>query len=311
MNKLRSQRIVLSRKPDTSVSYLAPSKSAAVIHNGDCESLLSCMKDGSIDLTVTSPPYCMGKEYEPWSTIDEFKAAHARILPEIVRVTKPGGSICWQVGNFVRNGEVVPLDFLIYELVRDLKDLKLRNRIVWTFDHGRHCSNRFSGRHETVLWFTKGKDYRFFLDQVRVPQKYPGKKHYKGPKKGELSGNPLGKNPGDVWSIPHVKSQHVEKTLHPCQFPIALPQRLIRALCPPRGLVLDPFTGVGSTGAAAVIEGRRFIGAETDSRYAEIAEERMSEAIGGKLRFRPVERPIYVPSPGSSVARKPAHFGGA
>jgi adenine-specific DNA-methyltransferase len=88
--------------------------------------------------------------------------------------------------------------------------LKLRNRIVWTFGHGLHCQKRFSGRHETILWFTKSDDYKFKLDPVRVPSKYPFKKYFKGPNKGRISSNPLGKNPADVWDIPNVKANRAE-----------------------------------------------------------------------------------------------------
>lgn len=303
------QKVVRRGDPREAALLATDANVKGVLFHGDCEALLRHVADEVIDLTVTSPPYCMGKVYEPWSTIDEFTEAHARILPNVVRATKPGGSICWQVGNFVRNNEVLPLDYLVYELMRDFPDMKLRNRIVWSFGHGMHCSSRFSGRHETVLWYTKGDEYAFNLDEVRVPQKYPGKRHYKGPRKGEYSGNPKGKNPGDVWDIPHVKAAHVEKTGHPCQFPIALPQRLIRGLTGASGLVLDPFSGVGSTGAAALLEGRRFLGAETNLEYLKIAEGRLRKAASGGLRYRPVERPIYVPDQGLAVARRPSHFG--
>lgn len=146
-----------------------------------------------------------------------------------MRILKPQGSICWQVGNYVDNGEIIPLDVILYPIFSRL-GLQLRNRIVWHFGHGLHASKRFSGRYEVILWFTKGHDYVFNLDAVRVPQKYPQKKHFKGPKKGELSGNPLGKNPGDIWEIPNVKANHVEKTIHPCQFPVELIERLVLAL---------------------------------------------------------------------------------
>jgi adenine-specific DNA-methyltransferase len=305
----RRPRVVSRKEARTAIVAAHQSDVAAVLYHGDCQKLLEELPDSSIDLTITSPPYCMGKAYEPWRTIDEFKEAHARILPQIVRATRDGGSVCWQVGSFVRKNEVLPLDYLLFDLFRELPEMKLRNRIVWTFGHGKHCTNRFSGRHETILWFTKGDQYAFDLDKVRVPQKYPGKKHYKGPRKGEFSGNPLGKNPGDVWEIPHVKSKHVEKTNHPCQFPIALPQRLIRALCPLGGVVLDPFSGVGSTGAACMLENRRFIGAETDDAYAKVAEARIKEAMRGTLQYRPAERPIFIPTKGLAVAKRPSHFG--
>jgi adenine-specific DNA-methyltransferase len=159
-----------------------------------------------------------------------------------------------------------------------------------------------------VLWFTKGDDYSFNLDAVRVPQKYPGKRHYKGPKKGEFSGNPLGKNPSDVWEIPNVKPNHIEKTKHPCQFPVALPQRLIRALVPEDGVVSDPFLGSGTSAVAACLEGRRFVGCEIQQGYIDIARERVANAKTKTPRFRPAEKPIYTPTATEAVARRPAHF---
>lgn len=282
----------------------------ATLFRGDSLELLPALPDASVDLTITSPPYCMGKEYESSnSSIEDFVLAHEKILPEVFRATKEGGSICWQVGYHVKNGAVTPLDFLVLDVVRRLvPDLTLRNRVVWTFGHGLHCSNRFSGRHETILWFTKGKKYHFDLDAVRVPQKYPGKKSNRGPKRGEFSGNPLGKNPSDIWDIPNVKANHVEKTEHPCQFPVALAQRLVKALCPKDGIVLDPFSGVASTGVAAVLESRRFLGGELFEKYAKIGNARLIEAESGMARIRPLDKDIYVPSSNESVAQRPAHF---
>ncbi|MCL0184432.1 site-specific DNA-methyltransferase, partial [Klebsiella pneumoniae] len=111
----------------------------------------------------------------------------------------------------------------------------------------------------------------FNLDEVRIPQKYPGKRSYKGPNKGQLSGNPIGKNPSDVWDIPNVKANHIEKTIHPCQFPVTIPQRLIKALTNKNGLVLDPFMGSGTTEVAALVEGRRFVGSEIQKSYFDIS----------------------------------------
>ena len=284
---------------------------AFAVFRGDCRSLLSHMSNDTVDITIASPPYCIGKAYESESTTTEdFIRAQKEVLPEIVRVTKPGGSICWQIGYHVTDAAVFPLDYAIYDVLRDYREIILRNRIIWTFGHGLHSTTRFSGRHETVLWLTKGDLYKFHLDSIRIPQKYPGKRHYKGDKKGEFSGNPLGKNPGDVWEMPNVNANHVEKTEHPCQFPIALAQRLIRALAPNDGLVFDPFLGVGFTGAAAVIEKRRFLGAELNLRYAGISIKRLEQAKSGTIRYRPPDKPIYTPRPTDAVAMRPEHFKG-
>lgn len=284
------------------------SKSRASIFHGDSLQLIKAIPDGSLDLTVTSPPYCMGKEYEKSSSLKDFVAAHQLILPEIVRATADGGSICWQVGYHLSGRDTFPLDYAVFEVMKSIADVHLRNRIVWTFSHGLHHRSRFSGRHEVILWFTKGNADRFDLDAVRIPQKYPGKRSYKGPNKGQLSGNPLGKNPGDVWDIPNVKGNHVEKTSHPCQFPVALVQRLVRALTTSDGLVFDPFLGSGSAGVAALIEGRRFLGGELKDSYVEIAKNRMMGVVAGSTRVRPIDMPIYVPSQGSAVAAIPPHF---
>jgi adenine-specific DNA-methyltransferase len=212
------------------------------------------------------------------------------------------------VGHHVQNGVVVPLDALVYPIFAAQQNLFLRNRIVWTFGHGVHARRRFSGRHEAILWFTKGHEYQFNLDAVRIPQKYPGKRHYKGPNKGEWSGNPLGKNPSDVWEIPNVKSRHIEKTCHPCQFPIALAQRLVRALCPRDGMVIDPYLGSGSSAMAALVEGRDFMGCDIEAKYVRIARDRIAEFHAGNVKMRPLNQPIHVPSKGDSVAKIPTQW---
>ena len=282
-------------------------------YNGDCKKMLKKIPDNEVKLIVTSPPYCMGKAYEdPHADIETFKEQHNSIFKDIYRVLQPGGSLCWQVGYHVSDKCLVPLDYIVYDLFSEKsKHLKypliLRNRIIWTFGHGLNSTKRFSGRHETILWFTKGDNFQFNLDDVRVPQKYPGKKSYKGPHKGELSGNPLGKNPSDVWEIPNVKANHVEKTSHPCQFPVAIPDRLIKALTNENDLVLDPFMGVGTTAVAAVMEKRRFVGSELEPEYYKIARERIQETIKGNIRIRQ-DKPVLVPNPNMAVAKLPKEF---
>lgn len=171
----------------------------------------------------------------------------------------------------------------------------MRNRIIWHFGHGLHCSRRFSGRYETIIWFTKSNDYIFNLDPVRVPQKYPGKKYFKGPKAGQYSCNPLGKNPGDLWMIPNVKHNHVEKTIHPCQFPVELVERLVLSLTNKGDWVLDPYVGVGTSIIAAVRHDRKGMGAEIVPKYLKVAEERIQLEYAGCLKSRPMNKPVYDP----------------
>jgi adenine-specific DNA-methyltransferase len=261
----------------------------------ECTDNLAFMEmipDASVQLVVTSPPYNLGKDYERRSSLDSYVASQADVIAEAVRVLHPRGSICWQVGNYVDNGEIVPLDVMLYDVFAK-HDLKLRNRIIWHFGHGLHCQRRLSGRYETINWWTKTDDYKWHLDPIRVPPKYPGKKYFKGPKTGQLSCNPLGKNPSDVWIFPNVKHNHVEKTIHPCQFPVELVERLVLSMTQPGDLVLDPYMGVGSTAAAALRHDRRAVGAEIDVDYYKLGLKRAEAAFRGTLRTRPMDRPVY------------------
>jgi adenine-specific DNA-methyltransferase len=306
--RLKSRPLLKRQEIRQSRTKMAAPTSLTLIKKQDALEFLGQLKPTSVDLIVSSPPYCIGKAYETSIDTADFNSIHEQLAPLLVRALKDGGSLCWQIGHHVCNGVVTPLDALVYAIFSKQKELLLRNRIVWTFAHGVHASRRFSGRHETILWFTKGDGYKFDLDAVRIPQKYPGKRHYKGLKRGEPSGNPLGKNPGDVWEIPNVKAGHVEKTEHPCQFPVALVQRLVKALSPKSGLVIDPYLGSGSTGVAATIEGRAFMGCDIEAKYVKIARGRLKKLKAGHLKVRPLNQPIHVPSQNDSVARIPAEW---
>jgi adenine-specific DNA-methyltransferase len=264
-----------------------------------CQDNLVFMRDlpsESMKLIVTSPPYNIGKAYERRKALDSYLSSQAQVISECVRLLHRQGSICWQVGNHITSdGEVVPLDLVLYPVFKE-HGLILRNRIVWHFEHGLHCSKRFSGRYETILWFTKGSDYTFNLDPVRVPSKYPNKRHFKGPRIGQLSGNPLGKNPSDVWVIPNVKNNHVEKTIHPCQFPVELVERLVLSMTNGGDNVFDPYLGVGSTVIAALKHGRVGYGCDITQEYIDIAWERIRALRNGTLRTRPMHKPVYDPS---------------
>lgn len=296
-------------------NYPATSK---IIRGDSLQNLLK-MDDEKFDLIITSPPYNIGKEYEKRQSIQKYLDWQKPILEQLARVLSEKGSLCWQVGNYVDKGEVFPLDMYYYPMFKNL-GLKLRNRIIWHFGHGLHASNRFSGRYETILWFTKSDKYIFNLDNVRVPAKYPGKRHFKGEKRGQVSGNPLGKNPSDIWeivvrdwenelwNIPNVKSNHPEKSEHPCQYPIELVERCVLALSNEKSWVLDPFAGVGSSMIASLIHNRNTIGIEKEEKYCRFTEERIKLLRSGKLKVRPITKPIHVPSPNDKVAQIPMEW---
>ncbi len=296
----------LSLFPNTGVlSESFQPEADAVLFPGDCLRLLEQIPDRSIQLVVTSPPYNIGKEYEKKRQLQDYLQLQELVIRECVRVLADSGSLCWEVGNYVDNGSIIPLDIALYPIFNSL-DLVMRNRIIWSFEHGLHCSNRFSGRYETILWFTRKTDqYVFNLDPVRIPQKYPGKKYFKGPKAGQYSCNPLGKNPGDIWDIPNVKNNHVEKTDHPCQFPVELIERLVLSMSNEGEWVLDPFVGTGTSIIAAIRHARRGAGAEIEPRYIDIARDRIQSAFDGTLKVRPMNKPKYEPVAGNKLVNSP------
>ena len=284
----------------------------------DSLEFLKSVPDKSVNLIVTSPPYNIGKVYEERVKLEEYLDYQSKIAKECVRILQDDGSIAWEVGNYVYNKEIFPLDYFFYRIFKEQNSMKMRNRIIWRIEHGLHASLRFSGRYETISWFTKTDDYTFNLDPVRIPQKYPGKTHYKkGEKYGQPSGNPLGKNPGDVWdiivqdmegeiwNIPNVKANHPEKTEHPAQYPIELVQRLVLALTNEGDTVLDPFGGVGSSALASLLLNRKAISVERDEKYIDITIERVKAMANGTLKIRKLGTKVYVPTGKEKVSKIP------
>lgn len=290
-----------------------------IFHNGDTYEFIKTLPDDTIKLIITSPPYNVGKEYETRTSIEKYLETQEKVIIELIRVLSKEGSICWQVGNYVNNGEVFPLDIFYYSIFKKY-GLYLRNRIIWHFGHGLHASKRFSGRYETILWFTKSDKYTFNLDSVRVPSKYPGKRYFKGDKKGQPSCNPLGKNPSDMWEfvakewdnelwdIPNVKSNHPEKTIHPCQFPIELVERCLLALTNENDWIMDPYAGVASSILAGLMHNRKTIGVEKESSYVEIGKQRIYDFFNGYLKIRPLGTEIYKPSGKEKVSQIPTEW---
>ena len=286
---------------------------------GDTFDLIKNERKNSIDLVISSPPYNIGKKYEKKIEVERYLEPYIDFSKNLYSSIKDSGSICWQVGNYIDNGEILPLDIPFHKIFSDA-GFKLRNRIIWHFEHGLHASKRLSGRYETIMWFTKSDNYIFNLDDIRVPSKYPGKRHYSGKKKGQPSGNPLGKNPSDfmkiveqdwdkqIWELPNVKANHIEKTNHPCQFPIELVQRCILALTNQDGKVLDPFAGVGSALVGSYLLNRKSIGYESDPAFVNTTKERVDDFEKGKIKIRKIGTQIHVPKKTDKVASIPQEW---
>lgn len=299
-----------------------PRVSGSAIETGDAFEIVPSLAPKAFNLIVTSPPYNIGKIYEKSGSqdFDGYLTRLDLLIGHLIDKLADNGSICWQVGNYVRDGEIYPLDVYFYQSFKK-RGMQLRNRIVWQFNFGLHSKRRFSGRYETILWFTKSRDYKFNLDPVRIPQLYPGKRHSssKGHRAGRLSGNPSGKNPSDywefsasdhffgdiVWKIPNIKANHPEKTKHPCQFPIELVERCVLALTDENDVVFDPFAGTGASLLAAVKNKRIAIGIEKEPEYSAIANARLLSLASGTLVSRPLSKPVLTPLANQKVAQIP------
>lgn len=299
-------------------------KSHHLLH-GDAAARLKDIPDGSCRLVITSPPYNIGKAYERSQrrTLEEYIKWLDPIVEACCNKVSDDGHLCWQTGNHVRNGEVYPLDYFFYEMIAR-RGFKLRNRIIWHFNFGLHAKKRFSGRYETLLWFSKSDSYYFNLEPILVPQIYPGKRHSKarGDRAGSPSGNRAGKNPTDfwvfdpdealhknpIWELPNVKASHPEKTIHPCQFPSELVERCLLSLTDVSDTVLDPFVGSGTTVVASALHGRKGIGIDQNEGYIKLAESRLQALFEGRLKHRPFGKPIRRASPGELVARVPPEW---
>lgn len=298
--------------------YIQPFE--VLIAQTDTLNLLKTIPDETVELVVSSPPYNLGKSYENRQSFRKYLDFQKQVIEESYRILKPAGNFCWQVGNYIEKGEVFPLDIYYYDIFKFDLGMKLRNRIIWHFGHGLHARKRFSGRYETILWFSKTDNYIFNLDPVRVASKYPGKRHFKGEKKGQFSGNPNGKNPSDIWDliirdfdtcmwdIPNVKSNHPEKTIHPCQYPIELIERLVLSMTNENGIVLDPFMGVGSALLAALLHNRKAIGVEKEPEYFEIARGRINDLENGILKKRELGKPVHKPTGTEKVSQVPEEW---
>lgn len=259
----------------------------ALVNNtakADVLDFLEGLPDESIKLHFTSPPYNIGKKYGNGESADVMRFTYfhgwmMQVISEMARTLKPGGVVCLNVGKTLDwTDHLMPLDVLLYEDLRR-SGLTFQSRVIWTIPHGLTPAGRLADRHETILIFSKGDKPIFNANAARMPQKQPGKRAFKGPNKGKLSGNPYGAAPTDVWAdIPTVRHNHPDKALgsHPAQFPVDLAKRAILLYTMPDELVCDPFSGSGSTAVAAIEAGRHFTGA--DLFYEDLREKRIANA---------------------------------
>ena len=245
-------------------------------------STMQSLPSSLFDLTITSPPYNLGKEYETTLSLDEYLHWTADWVAAVFRLCGPAGSFWLNLGyiSVPERAKAIPIPYLVWKEI----PFFLLQEVVWKYGAGVHTTKMFSPRNEKFLWYVKSPDsYTFNLDAVRDPNvKYPNQR-----KNGKIRVNPLGKNPSDVWDIPKVTTGEgmtgmrasPERTAHPAQFPLAVIDRIVKACSNPDDLIFDPFMGSGTTAEAALGNGRCVIGFERNKDYVQISAERIERFL--------------------------------
>lgn len=243
-----------------------------VIAQQDSTIYMDSLEDQSFDLILTSPPYNAGKEYESILNLEQYRKFAKSWVKHIPRILKSTGNFWLNVG-YMKTGinTTLPLTYLYFN---EIQNLQFIQEIVWHYEGGMSYKHRFTHRTERWMWYAKDAINRTFnLDSVRdmTLNRTQDKRN-----------NPLGKNPTDYWYFDRVTSgtgKSKEKTIHPCQFPVEMIERIIKACSNPGDTVFDPFMGSGSTAIACINTGRNFVGVEKDYQYVCAAEERINKIL--------------------------------
>lgn len=251
------------------------------IYCADCLPILKSLPDEVCSLTVTSPPYNIGKEYENPLPLEEYLSWCEQWMKELHRITRSDGAFWLNVGyvEMAEKAKALPLPYLLW----DRSPFYLIQEVVWNYGAGVAARKSLSPRNEKLLWYAKDPGtYTFNLDAIRDPDvKYPHQN-----KNGKLRCNTIGKNPSDVWQIAKVTSGEnrasPERMPHPAQFPLDLVDRIVRGCSNPGELVLDPFVGSGTVAVSCLELGRRVLGIEIKPDYCELAARRIERFLSGK-----------------------------
>lgn len=246
------------------------------IYNIDCLEGMSQISVPFIHLTITSPPYNIGKEYENPLPLEDYLNWCEKWIAEIYRLTCANGAFWLNLGylSIPEKAKAIPIPYLLWNRV----PFYLIQEIVWNYGAGVAGKLFYSPRNEKFLWYVKNqKEYTFNLDDVRDPNiKYPNQK-----KNGKIKVNLNGKNPTDVWQFPKVTSgtnrSSKERTPHPAQFPIAVVERIVKASSNQNEIIFDPFLGSGTTAVVALTHGRKALGFEINENYCQIAADRITK----------------------------------
>lgn len=235
------------------------------LHCGDALSLFKKIEASSIDMIIADPPYNLGKDYgnnHDLKGFNEYLEFTRCWLTEAKRVLKPQGTIYVFMG--------VKFISYLYDILDRELELFFNGWIVWHYTQGLGKTRGFSPRHDDILMFTKSSNFTFNLDSIRVPQKYYRERN-----------NMRGANPGDVWEFAHVHYCNPNRQNHPTQKPEGLIERMVLASSNKNEVVLDPFSGTGTTLRVCQQLTRYGIGFELNPEYIEMTKNRLNKPFNG------------------------------
>ena len=248
------------------------------IYNEDCVVGIDKIQDSSIDLILTDPPYCLGKDYgndSDMKNANEYLEWTYKWLDIVFPKLKESGTLyiflSWQYSPE------------IFSYIK--KKMKMINEIIWDrrVPSMGGSIRKFTSVHDNIGMFAKSKDYYFNIDEVRIPYDEETKKArtrsiFVGAKWLEV-----GYNPKDVWSHSRLHKQDPERENHPTQKPLAIINRMVKASCPVGGIVLDPFMGSGTTAVSCIRNNRNFSGFEVNEEYHKTIMERIKRESSKNL----------------------------
>lgn len=273
---------------------------------GDALEVAGRLPENSVDTLVTSPPYYQQRDYGSSHQIgqedspEDYIRQLADLFQELKRVVKPTGSAWIVIGDKYDKGELMGMPWRVCFAIKDTGWI-LRSDCIWHKPNAMPSSvkTRPTTDHEYIFFFSNSKDYYYNADAIREPhvtfsensKMKGGRRHFgkRGgtPEAGKNSGDnnlhdgrwdqafhPKGRNKRTVWSIPLSKFREA----HFAVYPQTLVETCIRASCPEEGVVLDPFSGAGTTALTAKTLGRNYVGIDCVEEYCDLARRRVETA---------------------------------
>ena len=241
------------------------------IVEGDCVKLLGRELFPQADLIFADPPFNIGYKYDLYEDTKKYEEYYAwteKWMAACYGVLKPAGSFWVAIGD----------DYAAEVRVIGRKlGLNLRNWVIWHYTFGQSTKHKFARSHTHLFYWTKDPVVFTFNDmEVRIPSA-------RQTTYADKRANPKGKNPDDVWSFSRVCGTFNERVQwHPCQMPEKVLERIVKVSSNPGDLVVDPFSGSGTTCVVAARLGRRYFGIDISGTYVTESLKRLQDTLAGR-----------------------------